>query len=161
MRAVLHAAVAAALLLAASSPARSQSSSAPQSRDSAKVQLIHQLLETTHAVDLALATSVNAHPAQKAANTRLPTIFWDRFLAEARNRRGDFEAMITDVYDHHLTTDDVRQLITFYQTPLGQKMLAWMPGIMQESTEAGRKWGARIGASVASQLVSEGVHFTP
>ena len=45
------------------------------------------------------------------------------------------------VYDKHLSDDEVKGLIRFYETPLGQKTLE---GLLQMTTELmnqGRKWG--------------------
>jgi hypothetical protein len=161
MRAVLCAAVAATLLLGVTVPVQGQSTSQPQAHDSAKVVLIHQLLTTTHAVDLAMSAIEASVLAQRAANPRIPAVFWDRFLTEARNRRGEFEDMVVDVYERHFSSEEIRQLTSFYGTPIGQKMISELPAVMQESTQAGRQWGARIGASIASQLQSEGVQFPP
>jgi hypothetical protein len=161
MRAVLCAGVAATLLLGVTAPVQGQSTTPALPHDSAKVALIHQLLTTTHAVDLAISAMEAAVPAQRAANPRIPAVFWDRFLAEARNRRGEFENIILNVYDRHFSSQELRQLISFYETPVGQKMISELPVVMQESTQAGQQWGGRIGASVASQLESEGVRFTP
>jgi hypothetical protein len=161
MRAVLCAGVAASLLLGATSPVQGQNASQPAAHDAAKVVLIRQLLTMTRAADLAMSAIESGIPAQRAANPRIPAVFWDRFLTEAGKRRGDFETMIVTVYERHFSSDEIRQLIAFYQTPIGKKMIAELPAVMQESTEAGRQWGAALGASVASQLESEGVHFTP
>ena len=160
MRAVLCAAFAAILLLGATVPAAGQDASG-QPHDSAKVVLIHRLLTMTHTADLAIAAMEASVPAQRKANPRIPAVFWDRFLAEARNRRGEFEEIVVGVYEHHFSSDELRQLISFYQTPIGQKMISEFPAVMQESTQAGAQWGAHLGASIASQLESEGVRFTP
>jgi hypothetical protein len=161
MRVMLCGAVAASLLLGVVAPARSQGADAQQAHDPAKVALIHQLLTMTHGVDLAIAAIENGIAAQRTTNPRIPAVFWDRFLAEARNHRADFESMIVDVYERHFSADELRQLIAFNQTPVGQKMIAEMPAVMQESSQAGQQWGRKIGASIAAQLQSEGVQVGP
>jgi len=45
------------------------------------------------------------------------------------------EAMLP-VYQKHFTKGDVNALVTFYQTPTGQKVLREMPAVMSESMEA-------------------------
>jgi hypothetical protein len=40
------------------------------------------------------------------------------------------------VYQKHFTKGDIDALITFYSTPVGQKMLAQMPAITQEAMQA-------------------------
>jgi hypothetical protein len=160
MRAALCATVA-VFLLGGIASARGQDPNKPQASDPAKVALIHQLLTQTHSVDLAMSAMEASIPAQRAANPRIPAAFWDRFLAEARNQRGQLEDMLVDVYDHHFSSDEIRQLIAFYQTPVGRKMVSEMPAVMQESMQAGRQWGGSIGASVGKQLESEGATSPP
>jgi uncharacterized protein len=160
MRAVLCGTVGAALLFASALHAQGKETNQPQA-DSTKVALIHELLATTHAVDLAIATIESSIPAQRTANPQIPAEFWDRFLKEVRNRRGELEDMVGLVYAHHFSSAELRDLISFYKSPIGQKMVSEMPAVMQESMQAGRQWGGRLGASVATQLKSEGVQFGP
>ena len=99
--------------------------------------------------------------AQRQANPRIPAVFWDRFMAQARAHRGDLEDMVIVVYDHHFSTAEVRQLLAFYRTPVGQKMLVEQPALFQESMAAGKEWGRRIGMAVGQQLAAEGVRIEP
>ena len=161
MRAVRCAGIAATLLISISAPALSQSASPTQIQDPAKLALIHQLLAMTHSVDIAIATSESSIAGQRAANPRVPAAFWDRFLAETRNRRGEFEDLVVPVYDRHFSSDELRQLIAFYQSPIGQKMITEQPAVLRESMEAGRQWGMKVGASIATQLKNEGVPIGP
>ena len=130
-------------------------------RDPAKVALIRQLLAQTHGVDQALAAMESGVAAQRQANPRIPAVFWDRFMAQARAHRGDLEDRVIVVYDHHFSTAEVRQLLAFYRTPVGQKMLAEQPALFQESMAAGKEWGRRIGMAVGQQLAAEGVRIEP
>ena len=161
MRAALCAGLAATLLMGISVPARGQSASHPQIQDPAKLALIRQLLSMTHSVDMAISPIEASVAGQRAANSRVPAVFWDRFLAETRNRRGEFEALVVPVYDRHFSADELRQLIAFYQSPIGQKMISEQPAVLQESMEAGRQWGRKLGASIAMQLKNEGVPIGP
>ena len=46
----------------------------------------------------------------------------------------------------------IRQLIAFYQSPLGRKISISLPEIQQESVEAGRAWGERLGDRMHEEL---------
>jgi hypothetical protein len=48
------------------------------------------------------------------------------------------------IYHKHLTLAEVRGLIQFYKTPLGQKAISVMPKMSQEGALAGQKWAATI-----------------
>ena len=130
-------------------------------RDSAKAALLRQLLVRTQAVDQAIALMEATLPAQRQSNPRIPAVFWDRFIAEARARRGELADMISVVYDRHFTTEEVRQLLEFYDTPIGRKLLVAQPTIVQQSAQAGQQWGQRVGAAIGAQLAAEGVVITP
>jgi hypothetical protein len=49
--------------------------------------------------------------------------------------RGDFIRIYAETY----TEDELRQLKTFYQTPLGQRVLATMPEVAAKSTEVSNR----------------------
>lgn len=145
----------------AQNAATTASSAVGSPRDSAKAALIRELLARTQAADQAIAAMEAALPGQRQSNPRIPAVFWDRFIAEARARRGEFVDMIGVVYDRHFTSGEIRQLLDFYDTPLGRKLLATQPAIAQESIEAGQLWGQRVGAEIVAQLAAEGVVVSP
>jgi hypothetical protein len=68
----------------------------------------------------------------------------------------DLEDLVVPIYDRHFTLGEVNQLIAFYSTPTGKKVIAEMPGVMQESMAAGQKWGEALGAKIGAQLEKEG-----
>jgi len=129
--------------------------------DSAKAAVLRQLLARTQAADQAIALMEASLPAQRQSNPRIPAVFWDRFIIEARARRGELVDMISVVYDRHFTIEELRQLLAFYDTPLGRKLLAAQPAIAQESVQAGQQWGQRIGVAIGAQLAAEGLIVTP
>lgn len=129
--------------------------------DSAKATLIRQLLKEVHATDMAVTAMETSLPAQRAANPRIPAVFWDRFAALARTRAPQLEDILLVVYDRHFSTDELRQLLAFYRSPIGRKMLDAQPAILRESMVAGQQWGQKVGAEVAEQLAAEGIRIAP
>ena len=151
-------------LLAAPVQARAQAAAttpASPIADPEKHRLIQDMLARTKAVELAMQTIEGSVAQQRLANPRIPAVFWDRFLTRARAGRGEFEGLMAGIWDRHFTTDEVRQLLAFYDTPLGKKLLASTPAITQESMLAGQQWGQRIGAAVGAELDAEGVKLAP
>lgn len=49
------------------------------------------------------------------------------------------------VYAMHFTTAELNDLLAFYHTPLGQKMLVEQPKIIQEILPLGKEWGREAG----------------
>lgn len=153
--------LAAVTIVVNSARATAQGPGTPLPRDSAKVAIIRQLLKQMHAVDVAVSAMELQIPAQRAANPQIPTVFWDRFMTLVHGRANDLENVYVVIYDRHFTTDELRQLIAFYQTPVGRKLLDKQPMILKESMMAGQQWGQKIGSDVAQQLSAEGVRFQP
>ena len=63
--------------------------------------------------------------------------FWDDFRAEIDTE--ELIRMTIPIYDKHLTHEEIRGLIAFYQTPLGAKLIEKLPAIAQDSMAAGMK----------------------
>lgn len=145
----------------AQTTATSISTAGGSPRDSVKAALIRQLLTRMQAADQAIAVMEASLPSQRRSNPGIPAVFWDRFIAEARARRGEFVEMIAVVYERHFTSEEIRELLDFYDTPLGRKLLVAQPAIAQESSEAGQLWGQRVGAEIVAQLAAEGVVVGP
>lgn len=140
--------------------AQAQTQAQPQAvalpTDTAKLALLREIIKQAHAAELAVSAMEASLPAQRAAHPEIPAVFWDRFISLAHSRSGDLENMIIIIYDKHFSTDELRQLLAFYQSPTGKKLLDAQPTILQESMAAGRDWGQRLGMEVAQQLSAEG-----
>jgi hypothetical protein len=75
-------------------------------------------------------------------------------LIEAANSRVDeIGDQMAGVYARAFTVDEMRQLIAFYQTPVGQKLLEKSPTLVQESMSIGRAWGQRLGAELKDMMI--------
>lgn len=146
---------------AAAAPARAPSSAPAAGTDSVKRALVQQLLVRTKAAELMMLGMEASIPAQRAADPRVPAVFWDRFVAEARASKGELLEAIGAIYDRHFSTAELRQLLAFYETPLGQKLLAEQPTITQESLAVGQEWGRQLGMKIGAQLAAEGLLPAP
>lgn len=126
-----------------------------------KVTVIRELLAVTRAADQVLAVVEASVPAQRAANPRIPSVFWDRFLVQTRSRRGEFVDSVIPLYARSFDVADLRAMLELYKSPFGQRLLEVQPKLVQESMVIGQRWGARIGAEIGQQLVAEGVQIQP
>jgi hypothetical protein len=154
----------AALLLAVAAVLCFRSEAAAQAvaqPDPAKVAVIRQILEVTHAADQVVGAIEASVPMQRASNPRIPAVFWDRFLAQARARRGVFIDSLVPIYGRTFELAELKTLLQFYQSPLGHRLLEVQPSVMRESMQLGQRWGARIGADIGQQLAAEGVRVQP
>jgi uncharacterized protein len=135
-----------------------QSSTAVDARKAAVAQ---QLLETTHAADQVLSAIETQLPALRAINPGLADVFWDRFVAQARARRNEFVMTLVPAYAKAFELSELQELLRFYNSPVGRRLLEAQPGLTRESVQAGQAWAARISADVRQQLTKEGVPAKP
>jgi uncharacterized protein len=150
-----------ALVTAAAAVAPAARGQSASTSDPEKVRLIRQLIAKAHLTDQALSAIEQQMPAQRASNPRVPEVFWDRFLEQARARRGELEEGYVTLYERNFTTPELRELIAFYDSPIGKRFLEVQPTLMREGIALGQEWGTRIGADVGRALSAEGVKAGP
>jgi hypothetical protein len=92
-------------------------------------ELCHQLINSV------FATMISDEEAQIPGLTDTLTIIMD----EAINDLMDSVALI---YDKVYTGDEIKQLIAFYDSPIGRRVIETMPLISELSLSAGRNWAA-------------------
>ncbi|HEX6864356.1 MAG TPA: DUF2059 domain-containing protein [Thermoanaerobaculia bacterium] len=76
--------------------------------------------------------------------------FWDSLRAEIDTE--ELIRMTIPIYDKHLTHEEIRGLIAFYQTPLGAKLIEKLPAIAQDSMLVGMKWGEEVAGRAMAKL---------
>jgi len=84
---------------------------------------------------------------------KLVDLFFAKFTAKA-----DVQHLLdlaVPVYDKNFSHQEIRSLIEFYQTPLGQKAIATLPKVTAEMQEQGRKWGEDLGKQCMVEVLSE------
>ena len=92
--------------------------------------------------------------AMRRARPDVPDQFWQDFALEFKRQASPDELMqaILPIYDKHFTHQEIRQLIAFYQSPLGRKISTTLPEIQRESVDAGRAWGEQLGDRMHKEL---------
>jgi hypothetical protein len=84
-------------------------------------------------------------------------VVWDEFEQEfSKTSINDLVEMLVPVYRKYMTEEDLKEMIKFYQTPVGQKFAKSTPLIMQESMQVGQEWGMKIGQDIGKKLKEKG-----
>jgi uncharacterized protein len=82
---------------------------------------------------------------------------WVSLEAEFKNTSiNDLIELLTPTYQKHLTLEEIKGLIEFYETPVGKKYAQKSPLIMQESMQIGQQWGMKIGEEFAKKMKDKG-----
>ena len=119
----------------------------------AKHQKIVTLIKMTGTPDVMVtAIRQQIHLAKKTLP--LPPKAQDDFETEFLNeiKVDDLVQLVVPVYDKYYTEAEIDQLTAFYKSPLGQKMVASLPMMMQETSKAGATLGAQIGVRVGQKI---------
>lgn len=148
-------------LVLINSPAASQTQPASRPVDAATAAAARRLLAVTGATKLMLSTMESMIAGQREVNRQIPAAFWDAFMAHARRDTTRLIDMLVPIYASHLTQSELEELVRFYQSPIGQRLTAVQPAIIQESTVAGQNWGELIARMVGDSLAQAEGNLPP
>jgi uncharacterized protein len=148
-----------ALCLAGAGPAPAQTAAVPPQDALAAARELVVVMRTTDQVKQILPSmvqvlrpaAVRAGPqAEKNFDALVPPL-----LDDMKARATELTEQIAVIYARNFTAEEMREMMAFYRTSVGQKLLEKMPAVTQESAAAGQAWGAKIGAEVQSRMTEE------
>ena len=141
-------------------PARQDTSAQSASVDPTKEADIRSLMELVGARD-SLQEVASRGAEQFRENLAASVADHDRgqkfvnAFVESYKARFDADAATTQlvaIYDKHFSDDEIKGLLQFYGSPLGQKFAAEMPKINMETQAASRAFSTRIAKDVLQDL---------
>jgi len=142
-----------ALFAIALSAAGQTTSPQDTSADTEKVAKIKEMLKLSHALDNATKLMHQSMDRQKkllpfppAAQDDFERIFFEEFKVE---RMID---LAIPAYAKAFTSDELDQIINFYKTPIGQKVLEKSPELMQTLAAEGAELGKQAGMKAAVEI---------
>jgi hypothetical protein len=148
---------------AQANPASTVASVAPQKTDPAKAADIQRLLEIAGTkkmmADSMAGLLANVRPTLVKSlppgpyREKLITLFFERVQTKLQPQQ--FIDMAAAAYDKYLTDDEIKGLIAFYQTPLGQKTLTVLPQLTIELQTKGLEAGEQAGRESMQEVLAE------
>ena len=84
---------------------------------------------------------------------KLIDLFFEKFRLQADVRV--LVNLAVQMYDKYLSEEEIKGLIQFYSTPLGQKTLTVLPKLMVELQSESMKWGQDLGRQSMQEVLSE------
>jgi hypothetical protein len=127
---------------------------APSRSSELKRRDIRRLLAITGVARLGLLSVDQMIDTYKTAMPHVPQRFWDDFRAQLTEQ--DLIELLVPAYDKHLSHDDIKAMISFYQSPAGQRLTSALPDIQRDSLLAGQRWGLHIAQQIDERLKKEG-----
>lgn len=131
--------------------------------DPAKEADIRRLLEITNAKAAAIQSMEAARKSIRPLlfkslppgeyREKLIDLFYAKFGSKIDMQQ--FVEMALPIYDKYLSDDDIKGLMQFYGTPVGQKALSVLPHLTEELRAAGTKWGEGAGRQAMLEVLAE------
>ncbi len=124
---------------------------------------IKRLIEMTGGTNIAkqFSSAVTQQLSQmlKSANANIPDTALQAMekdisvlITENISAPGGLVDQVVPIYDKYLTHPEVKELLAFYQTPLGTKLRSVLPQITQESMMAGQQWAQKLGPDIDKRV---------
>jgi hypothetical protein len=129
-------------------------SARPAGAEAAKVADIRRLLDLTDTRDMVDGMKSSMMEQFRRNAPGMPDGMLTELMAELKAE--DLVESMIPVYSKHFTGADIKQLIAFYQSPFGKKVLREMPQIISESNEVGARWGEGVVQRVATRWRDQG-----
>ena len=111
------------------------------------------LASIDRAVDLMMPKVISNF---KKVNPSIPEATWEELsrvgLDELKKSLPELQEPLIAIFDANFTAEEVKQLIAFYGTPLGRKVVTQMPSVMQQTVALGQAWGERIGPRISERI---------
>jgi hypothetical protein len=113
------------------------------------LEMSNTRLQATQMFDLMLPNLMSIAPD-------VPLTFWTMFKSKVDT--DGFVNLLVPVYDKYFSHDDIKELVHFYQSQIGKKLLDVTPLIGQESYHIGEEWGQQLALDVINELRMQGYH---
>ncbi|MBH04390.1 MAG: hypothetical protein CMP08_09770 [Xanthomonadales bacterium] len=76
-----------------------------------------------------------------------------RAVVSERIADGDaLYSVLAPIYEKHFNLIELNQLVNFYQSPLGQKLVRISPELLTESLDLGQQWGMSLVPEIVSRV---------
>ena len=128
----------------------------------AAVLLAKQILETKHA-DSIFDPLIRGMVIKTRDFFMQTNFMWGKDLNEAADslikqysvRSGELMNDAARIYASHFTEAELKQILAFYQSPLGQKLLTEEPKTADESMSMAGSWADKLSEEVMSKMRAE------
>jgi uncharacterized protein len=78
-----------------------------------------------------------------------------KLVAALQDRSSQVNDVLATVYASNFSLQELQDMIAFYRTSTGQKVVERLPSVAQQSMQAGQLWGKQVAAEIRQQLIEE------
>ena len=76
-------------------------------------------------------------------------------LGAMNSRVDEIIDKVAGIYARNFTAAELKEVVTFYRGPTGQKFVSRLPSIMQESLTVGQQFGQQIAGELQQRMIQE------
>lgn len=123
-----------------------------------KAAAVRRLLDLMGSAKLSKQMLNELFSMLKNSTSQVPPRVWDEINAEYNTdiESGKFMEMIVPIYGRAFSEDEIKELIKFYESPIGKKLSATLPQILNESMTVGAEWAGEIMRRIQKRLKDKG-----
>lgn len=115
---------------------------------------VRKLLTLMRIEDMTREAMKNGFDRAKQQMPQVPADAWDK--AFAKIDWGELVTLSIPVYAKHLVHADVKEMIKFYESPLGKRFLDAQPKISKDLMPVTSGWGQKIGMQIMQEVMAAG-----
>ncbi|MEM8987583.1 MAG: DUF2059 domain-containing protein [Pseudomonadota bacterium] len=153
-----HAAVAGFVLAVLFTSGPASAGSYEKAREMVEVAGVRESIELV--IPMAVDEALSGLAAQ-GANEQSLALLREVFIDEITDAIPEYLDLVASVYARHFSDSELTEIIVFYETPVGRKMVAKTPNIISESEQAAAGWMltvlSRIGENLEEKLRERGL----
>ncbi len=75
-----------------------------------------------------------------------------KIFGEAMEIKGGLVDRMVPLYHRQFTHEEIKGMLVFYESPLGQKVAQALPVLTQESVQLGQEWGESLGPKIEKAI---------
>lgn len=117
---------------------------------SSKETKVRELIKVMQVDKIAIEGAKQMIALYSESQKDVPQSFWKEFQKEIKSE--DLINMYVPIYMKHYSEEDVDGMLTFYKSAVGQKVINSTPAVMEDSMEAGKEWGQKIGMKLVERM---------
>jgi hypothetical protein len=78
-----------------------------------------------------------------------------KLRADYASRTAEVRDIVVKLYAARFTEQELKDLLAFYKTPLGKKMVEWEPKILEQSMGEANTWAERLSEEIIPKIRAE------
>lgn len=94
----------------------------------------------------------------KMMKPKVPQLIWDSAKRDVFDKAiEELKMKLIPIYQKNFTPAEIKQLIEFYQSPLGKKLTEGTAKVGKETMPVAQTWGMSLGGKLQSYLAEKGM----